>query len=822
LHPVAEQGCAGGPVPDVPTPTEPGRVPDAILAALHETLPEWVAWPLQWQGQPTGWLLLGGTDPDPGSATKPADRERYVGLITLLLIAWGEVTRREERLRVVEEEARQRALVQQISTLVNSTLDIDEMLEITVREMVQTFQVDHSAVLLLDSEKPFGRLVAEYPDHGLVGRRLPVPRTSGYGRDLRAGRLVAVADVPPALDEEPVHTLREQIGLRSTLLLPLKVDTDVLGAISLNMVTTPRSFSPEETAAAQTVANQVTAAIVRARLFQEKAASEDYFRRVVEQAHDLIWTLDHEGRFIFANRIAEEVTGYRLTDWLGESSAKIIVPEDLPRAQEVLRDTLAGWGQTCELRIYDVVGRIRHLEVNTAPLQAGDEIIGVIGFSRDITDTREAETALLQRTRQAEKRAALLRSIGEVSRQVLALLNPQALLQSAVESLVKNLGYDFANVLLREGDDLVVRASAGKSGPAQIGNTFPLNRGITGRVARTCQPYLSNDVQQDAYYLYVQEWSETRSELAVPIHNTTEVCGILDVQSTARGAFDEADMLALGSLADQLGIALENTQLLESLHQRMAELELAQDRLSQAEKLSALGELIANAAHELNNPLTSVIGYAQLMEGAVRDPDVLRDLRVIVQAAQRAAHIVEDLLIFARQRVPDVRATDVNVLLQQTVALHFTHLAEEQIAVELSLAPELPPVRVDPGQLEQVFTNLIQNSRQALLEGPAGGHIAVRTFSSEGRTRPGQWIHVEVADNGPGIPEETLLRVFDPFFTTREEAGATGMGLSICYGIIVRHGGLIWAESEVGHGARFCVELPAWYEETDWDKEALI
>jgi len=456
--------------------------------------------------------------------------------------------------------------------------------------------------------------------------------------------------------------------------------------------------------------------------------------------------------------------------------------------------------------------RERYARLVTLLLIAWEEV------SRREERLRAAEAS----SRQAEKRAALLRAIGEVSRQVLTLLKPEALLQSAVESLVHNMGYDFANVLLRQGDELVVRASAGKSSATRVGGTFPLTQGITGLVTRTCQPYLSNDVQKDAFYLYSADWSQTRAELTVPIRSATEVCGVLDVQSLACGAFDEADMLALASLADQLGIALENAQLLESLHQRMAELELAQSRLSQAEKLSALGELIANTAHELNNPLTSVIGYAQLVQAAVQDPAVLRDMAVIVQAAQRAAHIVEDLLLFARQRDPDFRAVDVNALLQQTLALHFAHLAAEGITVDLLPAPNLPLVRADPTQLEQVFTNLIQNARESFLAGPAERRVTLRTFCPATGTRPGTWVRIEVADNGPGIPEEALLRVFDPFFTTREDAGATGMGLSICYGIVVRHGGLIWAEGEAEQGARFCVELPAWYEETDWSKEAVI
>lgn len=423
---------------------------------------------------------------------------------------------------------------------------------------------------------------------------------------------------------------------------------------------------------------------------------------------------------------------------------------------------------------------------------------------------RRAEEALLQRTRQAEKQAALLRAIGSVSRQVLALLNPRSLLQGAVDALVENLGYDYAHVLLAEEGYLVVRASAGKSEPVGLEFRLLWGQGITGRVVTTGQPYLCNDVDHDPHYVPIAELVGIRSELALPIRNSTEVCGVLDVQSMVGGAFDEADLLALSTLADQLGMALENAQLLDSLHERMAELERTRARLSQAEKLSALGELIANAAHELNNPLTSVIGYAQLLQSTIQDPAALRDLATIVQAAQRAARIVEDLLIFARQRVPDFQPTDVAGLIRQVVSLQAGALAEVHVGIKLALVPDLPPVRADPGQLELVLVNMIANARQALVESSRRGNIEVRASLAEPGKRPGEWVRIEVIDDGPGISHEDLLRIFDPFFTTRENLGGTGMGLSICYGIIVRHGGIIWAESEPGKGAHFFVELPVW------------
>ncbi|MGB9723175.1 MAG: ATP-binding protein [Chloroflexia bacterium] len=417
---------------------------------------------------------------------------------------------------------------------------------------------------------------------------------------------------------------------------------------------------------------------------------------------------------------------------------------------------------------------------------------------------------LAEQTRLAEKRVALLRAIDEVNRQVLSLFNPTALLQNAAEALVRHLGYDYAHVLLLEDDTLVLRASAGRSGRAVLGRRFPLGRGITGWVAATQEPYLCNDVLNDPHYLYIDELGDVRSELTVPMRGATALSGVLDIQSNSPDAFDEADLLALTSLADHLGIALENAELYARLHDCMADLEQTRARLSQAERLSALGEVITGLVREISDPLTAIIGYAQLLQDTVQDAHVRQDLEKIIQEGQRAARIAETLLAFVQQRDPRFTATDLNDLLQQVLRRFRPELGP--IEVKMELFPNLPPARADPGQLEQVLEHLLWNAGQSL--GGAPGGLTLRTFYREDAGVPGGgWIGLEVGDSGPGTAPEILPHIFDPFFATRREAGGSGLGLAICYGIIGRHGGRIWAESEPGRGARFFVELPAWAPE---------
>ena len=226
----------------------------------------------------------------------------------------------------------------------------------------------------------------------------------------------------------------------------------------------------------------------------------------------------------------------------------------------------------------------------------------------------------------------------------------------------------------------------------------------------------------------------------------------------------------------------------------------------QTEKAAALGQLVSGIAHELNNPLTAIMGYAQLLLGRGLMPAPLAEAGKVYQEAERARRIVKNLLYFARENKPERTLVDLNELVERTLALRSYELRVENITVTCDFAPGLARTMADPYQLQQVVLNLIVNAEQALLEERGQGNIRIRTHRS--MQRAGKWLSLEVTDDGPGIAPEIATRIFDPFFTTKPSGVGTGLGLSIVYGIVHQHGGEISFDSQLGAGTRFLVELP--------------
>ncbi|HTY61129.1 MAG TPA: ATP-binding protein [Acidobacteriota bacterium] len=230
-----------------------------------------------------------------------------------------------------------------------------------------------------------------------------------------------------------------------------------------------------------------------------------------------------------------------------------------------------------------------------------------------------------------------------------------------------------------------------------------------------------------------------------------------------------------------------------------------QQQLIQSEKLSAIGELISGIAHELNNPLTGVMGYSQLLQLRKDLDDRAKDnLLKINNLALRCQKIVQNLLSFARKQKPERTLSDINDILEKTVELRSYELQVNNIELTRELDRHLPKTIADAHQLQQVFLNVLTNAEQAMLEAHGKGHLTIRTSLNTANAR----IVVEVIDDGPGIPENYLTRIFDPFFTTKEVGKGTGLGLSLSYGMIKEHGGNIYARSKLGEGATFVIELP--------------
>ncbi|MGH7315380.1 MAG: hybrid sensor histidine kinase/response regulator, partial [Candidatus Rokuibacteriota bacterium] len=316
------------------------------------------------------------------------------------------------------------------------------------------------------------------------------------------------------------------------------------------------------------------------------------------------------------------------------------------------------------------------------------------------------------------------------------------------------------------------------------------------------------------------QWALGRNLVAfagVPVAAGDDLLGVLTL-NLKRGRLPRGlDRTLLPSFAAQAAVAMRNARLFadnkrlyEEAHQRLRELQDTQAQLLQAGKLSAVGQLVSGVAHELNNPLSVVIGYGQLLLTRKLPDDARRPIELIVAQGGRMAKIIQGLLLFSRQRKPERRAMDVREVIGQILTLRETQLALSSIRVEADFGADVPRAEGDPHQLQQVFLNLILNAEQAILGSGVGGRRTgdrIRVGTSARRVGDATRVIVQVADNGPGIPPAVLPRVFEPFFTTKKVGEGTGLGLSVSYGIVEQHGGRLSVESEPGRTV-FTLELP--------------
>ncbi len=394
----------------------------------------------------------------------------------------------------------------------------------------------------------------------------------------------------------------------------------------------------------------------------------------------------------------------------------------------------------------------------------------------------------------------------ELSRSIFSTLDPGDLYGKIVRAGVDALrGDDASLMLLDENRDLYVAHSTWVEGASMAGAPVVIGERVAGRVALEPEPVVINDdVANDPRFTGVRPLRPVKAAIVCPLTMRGELLGVLNVNrvniDTKYSERERQSALILSSLA---ALALANARLHKELRVRLQQVHDTQEEVIQSEKMVALGNLLSGVAHELNNPLCAVLGYAQLLQQESLDGKLRKGIEVIVREAGRAAKIINDLLRVSRREKPEKRPLGLSGVLLKTLERKAYDLKSSRVEVVTRLEPDLPLVFGDFHQLQLVFGNLITNAQQAMFDHRGQGTLTIR-----GEHRNGKVI-LSFADDGHGISEENVRRVFDPFFTTKAVGKGVGLGLSVCFAIVRDHGGAIRVSSEPGRGAVFTVEIPA-------------
>ncbi len=515
--------------------------------------------------------------------------------------------------------------------------------------------------------------------------------------------------------------------------------------------------------------------------------SEKKYRTIVENSYDLIYEVDSEGRILYVNPACTELAGYMQSELLGKTAFDFMHPEDLPNVVSVFKRAVSNLStEKATFRGLNKAGEYQWLECMGKPyIAANGEIRGVI-ITRNITERKRAEEELL--------------ALNTLMKAVHRFLDLREVYNVALDMITNMEHVDMAMIYLVDKEKKEAVIQAWRNFPEFYINRagkVPYPRGLTWKVINSGAIVNIEDAQKDGDIGQAGRELGHHSLLGIPIFMGNDVIGVIWFLSYEERRFSENEVHLLSAMGDQIAIAIAKAKMLE-------EIKSAQEKLVQSEKLASLGQLVSSIAHEINNPLTPIMGYSQrLLMRPDLDEKEKRSLEIINTSAQRVARVIEKLLSFSRKYRPLRTYEDVNSLVEQSLEFREYQLKLENIEVVTDLDRGIPKTMVDPNQIQQVFTNIILNAEQAISGYRDRGQLRVTT-----RARNDSVIEISFTDDGPGIPKEVVGKIFDPFFTTKEPGKGTGLGLAVAYGIINEHGGGIHAASPEGGGIAFVIELP--------------
>lgn len=569
--------------------------------------------------------------------------------------------------------------------------------------------------------------------------------------------------------------LTNRLGTGVAVLAPLQARERRLGLLAIAIDDERQLAAHHDELAA--VADLLSVALERARLRREADLQQDLsdlsadLTRAVTSAVDLSAALE-----VYCDRAARLFAADRVSVWLHDRRARVLElaassdPAELAAAPRLATDdasvTTSAVMRLDEVRVLNQEGT-RTPDV-LAPLKGRRRALGTLELSGVRTETGDA--------------VDLLDRVEEVARHLSAAIENVLLLEDVLRSR-RELESTFNSLT-----DLVI-VTDGRLRITQVNRAFSarVGKGPRELLERPISEFLGRDVIAWVQQRTAELTAEDERELAEPKLNGT----FLFTVSPLRGSENEhvGTVIVARDVTTQARLAEEKAEL--------------RNRLTQSEKLAALGQFVAGIAHEMNNPLQSVMGHVELMLQGTPPVRLRRDLKLVFREADRAAKIVHNLLVFAGSRRITRRRLNINHVVTKVINLRANACAAAAIEVVQTLELKLPRISGDALLLQQAILNIVLNAEQALVANTSGRRIEVSTQAISRDT-----IEIAIADSGPGITARALPRLFEPFFTTKEVGQGTGLGLAIAYGIVQEHGGRLAAANRKDGGAVFTIALP--------------
>jgi signal transduction histidine kinase/ActR/RegA family two-component response regulator len=743
------------------------------------------------------------------------------------------------------------SILNAISQTVNQSIDLDEILNKSLDKMMEMIGVRSAGIYLLDEKANDLVFVAHRGFSKIFLKRMKrIKLGEGVtGKVALAGEPIFIEDYPSYPDALP---LAIEEGLKSLAIIPLKSRDKIYGTLNLAR----KEFSkitPFEKNLFNSIAQIISGVMERASLYTENVKRLEELKTLYSISQEVALKLEVK---VILQKIMEsaiELLGVEsgtitLWDNRKQNYAIVIVhrlPEILigkefsPPWSGVVGEVIAKKSPVLYKDYEHHPNRLKELdsyhfkEVLGVPLIVREMIIGTmtVGSSDPELHFHQSEIDLLytfaHQAAIAIGNAKLyedslakikqLTTLYEIGKTLSSTLDLDELFKRALELLKDSFGYTACGILLldRDKDELYIKQGMGRSMEESEKFRFRVGiDGIVGWVAKAGELVYAPDVSKDPRYISGEP--SIKSEAAFPLKVRDQVFGVLNIESNELNGFDEEDLKVLYSFASQMSISIENAQLFSDLKQTLQELKQAQDQIIQSEKLRAMGEMASGVAHDFNNVLAVILGNIQLLLHQLDrlGPEEIREgLKAIERSSKDGAETVRRIQEFTGvRRDKEFISFSLNEIITEVVNITQPRwkgqTQKKGIQVELTTQlGEISLIMGNPSELREVLTNIIFNAVDAM---PEGGKLSIST-----QPQAEDWVEVRITDTGVGMTEEVRRRVFDPFFTTKGVTNS-GLGMSVSYGIIKRHGGEILIETEPGKGTTFIIHLPTGYgkEET--------